>query len=50
MKDKIKLLNDKIALAKLGGGEKRIAKQSRIYAVNLSSQRKINFATKAAAD
>ena len=27
MKDKIQLLNDKIALAKLGGGEKRIAKQ-----------------------
>ena len=26
MEDKIKILNDKIALAKLGGGEKRIAK------------------------
>ena len=25
MEDKIKVLNDKIALAKLGGGEKRIA-------------------------
>ena len=25
MEDKIKILNDKIALAKLGGGEKRIA-------------------------
>src|SRR6478672_3244933 len=27
MKDKIQALNDKIALAKLGGGENRIAKQ-----------------------
>lgn len=26
MQDKIKILNDKIALAKLGGGEARIAK------------------------
>ena len=26
MEDKIKILNDKIALAHLGGGEKRIAK------------------------
>ena len=26
MEDKIKILNDKIALAKLGGGEKQIAK------------------------
>ena len=41
MKDKIQLLNDKIALAKLGGGEKRIAKQHEKK--KLTARERVNY-------
>lgn len=41
MQDKIKILNDKIALAKLGGGEKRIAKHHEKK--KLTARERVNY-------
>ena len=41
MQDKIKILNDKIALAKLGGGEARIAKHHEKK--KLTARERVNY-------